>query len=157
MEKVNIIRLMQNNSKTRFSKDYENKLLNKVKDRFSPEEQIFLSNYYLFLKYNPEKDFVVDFDMLWKLLEFPRKEQAKRLLEKHFTIDVDYKVEKEDKKEKIMLTVNTYKKFCMKAGTKKSDDFITYYLKMQDLLIEITNEQTDEIRKQIQKFDKLTI
>ena len=39
-----------------------------------------------------KKDFVIDFDNVWKWLRFTRKDHAKRLLEKNFTIDIDYQV-----------------------------------------------------------------
>ena len=56
-------------AKLKFSRDYENRFLNKTK-----------------------KDFVIDFDNVWKWLRFTRKDHAKRLLEKNFTIDIDYQV-----------------------------------------------------------------
>lgn len=63
-----------------------------------------------------EKDFVIDFDKLWKWLGFIRKEQAKRILEKHFTNEINYIVNKVENKEKILLNIDSYKLFSMKAG-----------------------------------------
>lgn len=152
MDQVNIIQLVDKNCKTRFTKEYENKIINKVKNKLEPkEQQLFLSNFYLSINYDPKKDYVIDFDRLWKWLGFVRKEAAKKILEKHFTNEIDYIVDKEDKKEKIMLNVNCYKKFSMKAGTKKSDEIYDYYNRLQSLFIEIVNEQTDELKIQLQK------
>jgi hypothetical protein len=133
---------------TRLSKDYENKLINKIKDNFSEnQQQIFVASFYTFLNYDLKKDFVIDFDNVWKWLGYSRKDPAKRLLEKFFTIDIDYKlapcnsgasfeglnkVEIENNinepihggqnKETILLNVNTFKKFCLKAGTKRANN-----------------------------------
>lgn len=36
------------------------------------------------------KDFVVDFEFVWKWCGFTRKDSGKKLLEKDFTKDIDY-------------------------------------------------------------------
>lgn len=130
------------------------------------------------MNYDKKNDFVVDFDNVWKWLGFARKDPAKRVLEKHFTVDTDYQVllhrsveQKNDEgqevftpevigaktddgrggsnKETIMLSVNTFKKFCLKAGTKKADEVHDYYIKLEELLQETVNEETNELRKQL--------
>jgi hypothetical protein len=59
-------------------------------------------------------------------------------------------------KENIFLTVDTFKYFCMKAGTKKADDIHKYYVKLEKLLHETLVEQTDELQVQLyQKQDLL--
>ena len=40
--------------------------------------------------YDVGKDFVVDFEFVWKWCGFTRKSDAKRVLEKHFVIDIDF-------------------------------------------------------------------
>ena len=35
-------------------------------------------------------DFVIDFDSVWKWLGFTRKDNAKRLLDKFFVVNIDY-------------------------------------------------------------------
>ena len=42
-------------------------------------------------KNDSKKDFVIDFDTVWKWVGFMRKDSAKKVLEKHFVSDVDYK------------------------------------------------------------------
>ena len=91
-----------------------------------------MSSFYCFLNYDKKNDFVIDFDNVWKWLGFTRKDNSKRLLEKFFTIDIDYKVVKAAppkrgaafegdiqvknfggaglNKETIMLNINTFKK-----------------------------------------------
>jgi hypothetical protein len=52
-------------------------------------------------------------------------------------------------KETILLTINTFKKFCLKAGTKKADEIHDYYIKLEEILHELVNEETDELRNQL--------
>lgn len=172
--KLNIIKLIENNSITRLTKKYENKLVNKIKKNFTnKEQQIFLASFYCYLKYDSAKDFVINFDSVWKWLGFTRKDNSKRLLEKSFIEKVDYKVERPAppergagflnlnqgqtknlggsglNKETILLSVNTFKKFCLKAGTKKADEVHDYYIKLEKILQETMNEQTNELRLQL--------
>ena len=164
-ENLNIADLIEKNSITRLSKNYENSFLIKIKENFNEnQQQLFVASFYCFLNYNSKEDFVIDFDNVWKWLGFSRKDNSKRLLEKFFTKDIDYKIEKSapprrgavldtvnggQNKEKIMLTVNTFKKFCLKAGTKKADEVHDYYIKLEELLHETVNEENDELRLQL--------
>ena len=160
MENLNIAHLIEKNSITRLSKDYENKFLMKIKENFNEnQQQLFVASFYCFLNYDSKKDFVIDFDNVWKWLGFTRKDNSKRLLEKFFVLDVDYKIgllhweEPKNKggfnKENIMLTINTFKKFCLKAGTKTADEVHDYYIKLEELLHETVNEESNELRLQL--------
>ena len=94
MQSLDIVKLIEKNSMTRLSKEYQHKLLNKIKDSCTnTQQQLFVSSFYCYLHYR-SNDFVVDFDHVWKWLGFARKDPAKRVLEKNFVIDTDYKVEK---------------------------------------------------------------
>ena len=169
METLNIIQLIEKNSITRLSKDYENRFLTKIKENFNEnQQQLFVASFYCFLNYDSKKDFIIDFDNVWKWLGFTRKDNSKRLLEKFFIIDIDYKTQKDAppkggaafssknlggaglNKETITLTINTFKKFCLKAGTKKADEVHDYYIKLEDLLQETLNEESNELRKQLE-------
>jgi hypothetical protein len=160
MENLNIAHLIEKNSITRLSKDYENKFLMKIKENFNDnQQQLFVASFYCFLNYDKKKDFVIDFDNVWKWLGFTRKDNSKRLLEKFFSIDIDYKVallrseERKNEggfnKETIMLNINTFKKFCLKADTKKADEVHDYYIKLEELLQETVNEESSELRLQL--------
>ena len=176
---LNIINLIEkDNQITNLSDNCENRLINKIKDNFKEtEQQLFIASFYCFLKYDTKKDFVIDFDNVWKWMGFSRKDPAKRVLEKNFTIETDYQVKNTfaevsaaqnninsappicgasfnnqhggQNKETILLTVNTFKKFCLKAGTKKADEIHDYYIKLEELLHETINEESNELRKQL--------
>jgi len=159
MENLNIAHLIEKNSITRLTKDYENKFLIKIKENFNDnQQQLFVASFYCFLNYDKKNDFVIDFDNVWKWLGFTRKDNSKRLLEKFFTEDIDYKIvflRTEENllggrpRENIMLNINTFKKFCLKAGTKKADEVHDYYIKLEELLQETINEETNELKLQL--------
>jgi len=167
MEAINIVELIENNPITKLSKDYNVKLLTKIKENFTDfEQQLFLSSFYCYLNYDAKKDFVIDLDNVWKWLGFSQKVNAKTLLEKQFSIDKDYTkslllqqkqmihTKGGHNKEIIMLNVETFKKFCLKAGTKKADEIHEYYLKMEELIQETINEENNELKLQLEQKTK---
>jgi len=115
------------------------------------EEQIFMVSHYLYLQHGTDNTkFVVDFDVVWKNVEFTRRDSAKKLLVKNFTQDLDYKIgappksgapkEKDlgggQNKEFILLTVDCFKNFCMIAATPRAKVIRTYYVKMENIMHE---------------------
>ena len=159
---VDIVNLIENNPITKFSGDYQSKLVEKVKNNFNNyEQQMFLSSFYCYLKYDFKNDYVIDLDNVWKWLGFQQKYHAKYLLEKQFIININYKIfapeasgaKKESRgghnKEVIMLNVETFKKFCLKAGTKKADEIHDYFIKLENIMFEITKEEGDELKQQV--------
>ena len=65
-----------------------------MKGKMSTEqEQIFMTSHYLYLQYGTDNTkFVIDFDDVWKNVEFTQKGSAKKILIKHFTEHIDYKI-----------------------------------------------------------------
>lgn len=123
----------------------------------SEQEQIFMISHYLYLQHGSDSTkFVVDFDNVWKTVEFTQKIGAKRLLEKYFTYNVDYTIPALSKnkaafeeqpngkklggagqnKETILLTVDCFKNFCMLAATPKAKVIRSYYVKMENIMHE---------------------
>ena len=165
---VDIVNLIENNPITKFSGDYQSKLVEKVKNNFTNyEQQLFLSSFYCYLKYDSKNDFVIDLDNVWKWLDFSQKDAAKRVIDKNFYINKDYKIfapqvggAKKDargghNKEIIMLNVETFKKFCLKAGTKKADEIHDYFIKLENIMFEITKEECEELKNQLQKIEDI--
>jgi hypothetical protein len=85
----------------------------------------------LYQKYDKTTDFIIDLDKIWVWLGFTQKAHAKTLLQKNFTEDIHYKISlsppreqtiTEDNrgghnKETIMMTINTFKSFCLPQAT----------------------------------------
>ena len=161
---LNIVDLIENNPITRLSSTYQHKLLTKIKAKFNENEQhMFVASFYCYLKHDTRKDFVIDLDKVWEWLGFKQKVNAKTLLEKCFEIDKDYikslllqqkqtiPMKGGHNKEIIMLNVETFKRFCLKAGTKKADEIHDYYLKLEDTLHEVLAEESQELKLQLEQ------
>jgi hypothetical protein len=164
MESFNIVDLIENNPITTLSTSYQNKLLTKIQEKFTEtEQQLFVSSFYCFLNYDSNNDFVIDLDDVWKWVGFSNKAHSKHLLEKQFVIDKDYKLlltkpgKQSDhtrgghNKEIFMLNVSTFKKFCLKAGTKKADAIHDYYIKLEQMLHEVVQEESAELKNQLEQ------
>lgn len=163
---VDIVNLIESNPITKLNGNYQSKLIEKVKNNFtSYEQQLFLSSFYCYLKYNNKTDFVIDLDNIWKWLGFGQKVKAKVLLENHFILNRDYKNllsregKQDDKihgghnKETFMLNIDTFKKFCLKAETKKADEIHDYFIKLETIMFEIMNEECQELTQQLKKIE----
>ena len=166
---MDIISLIENNPITKLNGNYKSKLIEKLKDKFNDyEQQMFVSSFYCYLNYDYKTDFIIDLDNVWKWVGFSNKAHSKYILEKNFIVDKDYKLlptklhnqtsNSENKKvnnrgghnkEIIMLNIDTFKKYCLKAGTKKADEIHDYFIKLENMLQEIIMEETNEIKLQL--------
>ena len=206
-QRLDIVQLIHNSPLTKLSNEFQTKLVNKIRETFTEDQQqLFVASFYSYLNYNTKTDFVINLDDIWKWCGFARKDPAKRLIEKIFIKDIDYKIvfhqavenlkvksvtESEYKlvflksqenlqvdeekaapqvggagspirnlggsglnKETILMTINTFKKFCLKAGTKKADEIHDYYIKLEELMQETLKEESEELRIQLEEKDK---
>jgi len=160
-QQLNIVDLIEKNPITRLSQEYNGRLLTKIQESFTCfEQQLFVSSFYCYLNYDKNLDFVVDLDNVWKWLGFQQKVYAVTLLEKHFKLDIDYKnadLQETPKsrgghnKQIIMLTVRCFKSLCLKAQTKKASEIHEYYMKMEEVLHQVVEEETDELKQQLEQ------
>ena len=226
-ERLDIVKLINNSPLTNISKGFNSTLIERIQTSFTDDEQrLFVASFYSYLNYNSKTDFVIDLDYVWKWCGFGRKNDAKRVLNKHFIIDTDYKVfapqvggagflpnydkaatevsvagqptrrdnskrildkhftENVDykkllhssveqvtettkdtntnknlggaglNKETILMTINTFKKFCLKAGTKRADEIHDYYIKLEELLQDILQEQLQHQQQVLQEQER---
>jgi len=163
MDKLNIVNLIESNPITKLSNTFNNKLLIKIKEQFNDiQQQLFISSFYCYLNYDQTKDFIIDLDNIWSWLGFSQKDKAKRLLEKNFKMNIDYKIllypQSEQKlgrgghnKEIIMLNIKTFKLFCIKSSTKKASEIHEYYIKLEQLLQDTILEECNEFKLQLNK------
>ncbi len=153
MENLENTIIMQNNTPLTTIDD---RLINLMKEELNTEEQQqFVNSFKLYLKYGyDDTAFVIDFDNVWKWIGFTRKDNAKRLLLSKFIKNINYIYQKnilpkeepiiKGDNEIILLNVSTFKKFCMKASTKRADDICDYYIKMEKIMHQYTNEKLNE-------------
>jgi hypothetical protein len=197
---LDIVNLIEKNPMTRLSRDYQNKFVQKIQQKFTETQQhLFIGSFYCYLNYG-KNDFVIDMEKVWKWLGFARKDPAKVVLEKHFVKDIDYIVKKaapetsgageinENKfknykkkpaspiggagiaseteesknlggaglnKETILMNINTFKKLCLKSNTKKADEIHDYFIKLEEIFQEIVNEESNELRQQLQTKENI--
>ena len=91
-DSIDIVGLIESNPVTMLHANSQSKLVEKIKTKFtSYEQQLFISSFYCYFKYNSKTDFVVDLDNVWEWLGFTNKAHSKRLLETYFEIDKHYK------------------------------------------------------------------
>ena len=160
---LDIVELIENNPVTRLNGVYQNKMLQRIKEKFTEDEQkMFVTSFYCYLNYNQKTDFIIDLDNVWKWVGFSNKAHSKNLLEREFILDKDYiklltKPRKQDSlvhgghnKETFMLNVHTFKRFCLKAGTKKAEQIHEYYINLEETLQEVIEEESNELRLQIE-------
>ena len=175
MQELNIVELIEKNPISKLSKVYNNKLINKIQEKFTGfEQQLFVSSFYCYLNYDKNIDFIIDLDNIWKWLGFSTKQKSEMLLKKHFKLDVDYKnllnhkVKQEinennikqnggHNKQTILLTIKCFKSLCLKAQTSKASEIHEYYIKMEDVLHEIIEEETNELKLQLQQKEKIIL
>lgn len=182
---IDIIDLIDKNPITKLSSECQNRLICKIKQDFTENQQnLFIASFYCYLNYDQTKDFVIDLRNVWNWLGFSRIEECKRLLIRHFVEEIDYKInlytgdeankappiggalnnEVKNKirgcagsnKEKILLTVKTFKKLCIKSNTKKADEVHEYFVKLEDIIFQTLNEESNDLRIQLVKNNKET-
>ena len=159
---LNIVELIENNPIVKLSQDYNNRFICKIKENFTEtQQQLFVSSFYCYLNYNQITDFVIDLDNIWVWLGFSQKVKAKALLENNFIIDKDYKLlshmgkQTNDtrgghNKQKFMLNIRTFKLFCIKAGTSKANEIHEYFVKLEDIMHQVVQEECIELKQKLE-------
>ena len=169
MAELNIVELIETHPISKLTHSYNVRLLEKIKNSFSEkEQQLFISSFYCYLNYDKKNDFVVDLDNVWKWLGFQQKYHAKIVLERNFISDIDYKVfapassgANIDVKrgghniKKIMMNIRCFKSLCLKAQTKTASEIHEYYLKMEEILHEVIEEEATELKNKLEKHKQL--
>lgn len=140
------------------------------------EEQTFIKHFQLYAQYgNDKSQHVIDIDLIWKWLGFSKLNNAKRMLVKHFTKNIDFTStclllppEQQRRgghnKETIKMSVDTFKKFCMKARTDQGDITREYYIRMEEVLFEYMKDvlkkeydaRVNSLETQIRRDNEIT-
>ena len=165
MSNLDIVDLITKNPITKLTDTHNNKFLEKVKKNFSDnEQQIFITSFYSYLNYHKTEDYIIDLDNIWKWLGFNQKIKAKYLLEKNFKLGIDYKnllsllgkqniIENKGSGghniQKYYLNIKTFKSLCSKAQTKKADEINEYYIKLEELIQEVLEQEATEMKNKL--------
>jgi hypothetical protein len=135
----------------------DDKLISIIKENFDNEDnKLFELSFNLHMNsQNNPNDFIIDLDNIYKWVGFSRKDHAKHLLVKEFTKNIDYKISLPklrerpsdriskggENKEEILLTINCFKKYCLKASTSNSNKIYDYYIKIENIIFKYIQEQ----------------
>lgn len=164
---IDIVKIIEEHPLARFSNNVQlnSKIANKCKLNFTTDEQkLFLSSFYCYLNHN-NNEFIINLDNIWKWIGFSRFDNTVRLVKNEFKELIDYKIlllfseeQKKDhggsNKETILLTIKCFKKLCLKARTKKADEIHDYYIKMEEIMHEIMDEESTELKTLLLKKDQ---
>lgn len=164
MEPVDIVKIIKNNSVEILYQKNDIKLLEKIKENFTDfQQKLFLLTYYCRLNFHPINDYVIDLDNIWDWIGFSQKVSAKRLLTNNFTEDEDFKVVNTREisptnisgrgghnKENIFLNIRTFKKYCLKSGTYKCNEIYDYYIKFEEIMQELNDEENNYLKMQLE-------
>jgi phage anti-repressor protein len=162
MPSLDIVNLIEKNPISKLSGAYNSKFLAKIKEEFTEsQQQLFIASFYCYINHNKNTDFVINLDNIWEWLGFSQKKKSKNLLVRNFILDIDYKCsfarsgeQKEGRggnnKETILLNIKTFKLFCIMAETNKAREIHEYFVKLEELLHDMVQEESDELKLQIQ-------
>jgi superfamily II DNA or RNA helicase/phage anti-repressor protein len=103
-------------------------------------------------------DFVIDLDVITKWLS-TKKYHLKDTLKSTYMLDVDYTVKNEKStggrpNEKILLTIDCFKKICMLSKTKKSQDIRTYFFDLEKYINKYKNDIMECLTLKIEMYEK---
>jgi hypothetical protein len=127
------------------------------------EQKQFINSFKIYLEHgDDDTKFIISLDDVWQWVGFSEKGTAKRLLVNKFIENKDYVYHLAERsnglvgseKEKILLNVSTFKKFCMKASTTRSNDICNYYIKMEKVLHQYTKEKCNQLQEFYNKSKK---
>jgi uncharacterized coiled-coil DUF342 family protein len=140
----------------------DDRLIELLNENMNTDEQTqFVKNFMIYLEHgNNDKAFIINLDNIWEQIGFSEKGKAKRLLINKFIENINYIIRLPSRasvddscnniyipsnKETILLNVTTFKKFCIIASTKKSNEICDYYLKMENIMNQYTKEKLIEL------------
>lgn len=141
--------------------DVDGELLRMLRTRMTTDEQmIFVDSFHVYLKYGYRTEFVVDLDDVYQWIGFPRKDHAKATLTRSLTLDAQYIIQQTQQegaachvlpdgrgcKETILMTVRGFKTLCLASNTDRAKCIREYYLTMEDVLMEHTQQLLERQR-----------
>lgn len=133
------------------------------------EQQLFLANFEMYLTYGRNnRDFVIDLDKVYKWAGYSMKHHAKNSLIKNFEVGTDYVIKTfltrtgEEKrggsnKEQILMTVDTFKGFCMMAKTKKGKLARQYYIKLERVVFNYLEKKNQSLLGKLRIENKINL
>ena len=178
-QKVDYVSLIKN-SPLNLTTSSEAKFTKMLQQNFSQNDlQYFVANLYCKNRYSND-EYPIDLDSVWKFIGYSTKRNAKYAIEHNFIMDQDYKFDdlcdtKESSsieeevfihtektlggaglnKETILLKIDTFKHLCMLAKTNRGAEIRGYFLKLENVLTKVINEERKQFAIDTAKKDKI--
>jgi phage anti-repressor protein len=158
---INFTELVKN-SNTTLSIDIQSKIVDKLNETFTEDEQHwYVANLYMYMNYHATDDYPINLEHIFKMIGFANKGNAMKTIKSNFVENEDYKIiifrtEKNKlqqetrgrKEETVMLNIDTFKNLCMIAKTEKGKEIRKYYVKLENIYNEIIKEELEENKKE---------
>ena len=171
-ETIDFTRLV--NESVNLSTQFKSQLVEVLEKSFTNEEQqLFIANFYMYLKFDSITDFPIDLENVFGFIGFANKGNAKRTLENNFIIEEDYKIiidsdgvekvilptEKNPNyggrpTEQILMNIDTFKTLCMLAKTDKGKFVKKYYIKLESIYNKLINAERLQYEENIKQNEK---
>lgn len=173
LTQLNLANFVKENRIDRLSETNNLKLLEIARDEFNESEQkLFVESYRFFQNFDERNDYIIDFDMAWKLCGYTRKDTAKKTLVKRLKENLDYKIFKISPdstgesiplfggmapnkmgglaKESIMLTMEAFRFFCMSSNTEQGRKTQEFFSKTLSIIFKAIHGQNQENTKALE-------
>jgi phage anti-repressor protein len=122
-------------------------------------------NTYCYFNYN-SNDFAIDLDDVWKWIGYNQKDIAKKALYYNFKIDEDFILLNKEQTEKkkgrggmnkdtYLMKMKTFKLLCLKASTDRSYQIHQYYIRLEEIIQNLINEEYSKLLEENEKQKKL--
>lgn len=133
-------------------------------EKYSTVPNEFIKDFFkISLEEYDDNDLVIDLDIVAKWLNV-RKDNLKRVLIKHFSVEIDYIIKNETYnnnkhgglryKENIMITPDTFKELCMISQTAKAKEVRFYYLSIEKLIKKYHIYIEEKLNKKINLLER---
>jgi len=140
------------NSKTDFVIDFDSIWKWLGFSRKDPAKVVLLKHFILDIDYKIITNEIHDETILPKLPENNIGEETISQQPMENNIDEETRGRK---KEKIVMTINTFKKLCLKSNTKKADEIHDYFIKLEEITQMCITEESNELKLQLIEKDKV--
>lgn len=134
------------------------------KELATDHQKLFLQSFHWYLHHDADRDFVVDFENVFEWLGFKQKSHAMRRLstvltqDEYTTTSTQGRVDHCDgtssnavgrPRTTVLMTVNGFKKFCLRAATKEAERIREYYIIMEKVMMDFTNRHLQSQLKSV--------
>ena len=125
------------------------------------EEKVFLDHFGRYVNLINKERFIINLDDATEHIGFANKGNAKRLLTKYFQEGTDFIIIKNKStecgrpSETMLLSSNTFKEFCLVANTENSRRIKSYYVKLEEAILERLHNLLQKKQKQKNKLYEL--